>query len=300
MIKTKNFDLNKNKMLNEYTNKKIKKSVDLNSIDSNFIKVNSIMNQRLFGLLDYLKASIYFSHYNDKNTKKHERNLEQFFKNTIFKTNPFLTPTSKNSLYSHSNVSEVKNKNKNVPLDIIINFKNNKYIFQKNKYTTPYDLHSKKHNFFKNMVDFSKHIHSESKMEKDFKERYPKVESYPVGNNNKNLKQFFPMTPIIKRRKLLIKTDGFTSTYDDKKSFINKNRLKLTNRTILSFDNKKDMNKNKINSNNLFNNINNRIKSNIKNKTKKVFKANCYYNNLRLKKVSKHLLKYTYLNEDKC
>ena len=150
------------------------------------------------------------------------------------------------------------------------------------------------------MVDFSKHIHSESKMEKDFKERYPKVESYPVGNNNKNLKQFFPMTPIIKRRKLLIKTDGFTSTYDDKKSFINKNRLKLTNRTILSFDNKKDMNKNKINSNNLFNNINNRIKSNIKNKTKKVFKANCYYNNLRLKKVSKHLLKYTYLNEDKC
>ena len=281
-------------MLNEYTNKKMRKSVDLNNIESNFIKVNSIMNQRLFGLLDYLKASIYFSHYNDKKTKKHDRNLEKFFKNKIFKTNPFLTPSVKNSLNSHSTLPEEKNKNKNAPLDIIINFKNNKYIFQKNKYTTPYDLHSKKHNFLRNMVDFSKHIHSESKMEKDLKDKYHKVESYPIGNNNTNLKQFFPMTPVIKRRKLLIKTDGFTSTYDDKISI--KNKLKIKNRTILSFDNKKDKNKN--NSNNLFNKVNNKIRSNMTNKKKKNFKANCYYNNLRLKKLSKHLLKYTYLNEE--
>ena len=33
-------------------------------------------------------------------------------------------------------------------------------------------------------------------------------------------------------------------------------------------------------------------------KTIKLFKPNCYYNNLHLQKMSKNLEKYTYLNED--
>ena len=300
-------------MLNDNKNKIKNRNAHLNNIDSNFIKVNSIMNQRLFGLLDYLKASIYFSYYNDENNKKCGRNLENFFKSKIFKTNPFSSPTLKNSI--NTNLSEEKNKN--TPLDIIINIKSNKFIFQKNKYITPYDLHSKKHKFLKNMVDFSKHIHSESKMEKDFKEKYPKVESFPIYNKNyKNFKNFFPMTPKISRRKkLLIKTDGFTSTYEDKKSLIQNNKIKIKNinkdkksRTYLSFDNKMDIHKYRNNfenikkafkNNNIFSKTNNdKKKNNIKNKNMKLFKANCYYNNLRLKKISRNLEKYTYLNEN--
>lgn len=291
-------------MFNDFKNKIKAKTVDLSNIDSNFITVNSIMNQRLIGLLDYLKASIYFSHYNDKNSKK--SNLEKFFKSKIFRTNPFSSPSFKNSLNSNL----YKDKKENIPLNIIINIKNNKYTFQKNKYSTPYDLHSKKSNFLKSMVYFSKHIHSESKIENDLKQRYPKIESFPIDNNNKNLKIFFPMTPkIAKRKRLLISTDRFTSTYDDKNKnlCIKKNKEKIIRnekeKTFLSFDNKKDLQKyrNHLNNNNhIFNNNINKAnkKNNNKNKRMKIFKANCYYNNLRLKKLSQNLLKYTYLNED--
>ena len=50
--------------------------MNLTNIESNFQKVNSMMNKRLIGLLDYLKASVYFSHYNDKNSKNNQENLE--------------------------------------------------------------------------------------------------------------------------------------------------------------------------------------------------------------------------------
>lgn len=288
-------------MLKEKINKK---NVNLFNIDSNFHKVNSIMNQRLIGLLDYLKASVYFSHYNDKNNNKNGRNLEKFFKNKIFKTNPLSVPSLKHSL--NSNLSEKKNKKRY--LDIAVNFKNHKLILQKNKYSTPYDLHLKKNNFLNNMVVFSKHIHSESKMEKDLKEKYPKVESLSLS---KNIGKNFSLTPQVSRiKKLAIKTDGFTSTYDDK---LNKNIKKRmpNNKTYLSFDNygniqklKNNLRKKKMflynNNNYKTNNKNiNKLKSaKGKNKTATLFRANCYYNKLHLKKISKNLEKYTYLNED--
>lgn len=289
-------------MLNDFSNKIKINNDKLNNIDSNFLKLNSIMNQRLIGLVDYLKASIYFSHYNEKNTKKNKRNLEQFFKNKIFKKNPFSSSSIKNSFISNS-----ENKNNNSPLNIVVNFKNNKMIFQKNKYSTPYDLHSKKHNFFKNMVVFSKYIHNGAKIENDFRKKYPKIESFPINNNYLNYKNNLPLTPKIARKKLSIKTDGFTSTYDDKNSFFKNSKKQIKKRlknikTFLSFDNRNEKNENSNNifnkSSNLFNNTGIK-RNNARNKTiKSIKKANCYYNNLHLKKLSQNLLKYTYLNEE--
>ena len=293
--------------MNIFPNKVKKKNVNLNNIDSNFIKVNSMMNQRLIGLLDYLKASIYFSRYNDKKTIKYGRNLEKFFKNQIFQSNPFSIPSLKNS--PNSNLSE--NKNKNRPLDIVVNFKNNKLIFQKNKYSTPYDLHSKKHNFLKNMVVFSKQLHSEFKVEKDLKKKYPKIESFPLNNNYKIMKNIGPLTPNLSRGNLSIKTDRFTSMHYDpnnQNSFFKNNDKKGKNKiknakTYLSLDkiekfrNDLDISNNiYITRNNLYNSSNLQ-KNYSKNKSAKLFKANCYYNKLHLKKLSKNLMKYTYLNK---
>ena len=300
-------------MLDDFRNKIKKKNYNLKFIDSNFIKVNSIMNQRLIGLVDYLKASIYFSHYKDKKSNNDCKNLEKFFKNKIFSTNPFHIQTLKHSL--NSNLSEDKKRNR--PLDITVNIKDNKLTFQKNKYSTPYDLHSKKNNFLKNMVDFSKHIHSESKMEEDLKQKYPKIESFPLYQEGNNHQNFFPFTPKSSRIKLLIKTtDGYTSTYDDKNSYFKsnkkfKNKIRNTKR-YLSLDNNLDTYKikSKMKNNNFISQNNNKnllstniikgqVKKNMKkNKTAKLFRANCYYNNLHLQKLSKNLLKYTYLNED--
>lgn len=285
-------------MLDNFRSKFKKRNSNLNFIDSNFIKVNSIMNQRLIGLVDYLKASIYFSYYKDKKGNNDSKNLEQFFKNKIFNTNPFHIQSLKHSL--NSNLSE--NKRRNGPLNITVNIRDSKLIFQKNKYSTPYDLHSKKNNFLKSMVDFSKHIHSEIKMEKDLKQKYPRIESFPIHQNGKNEKKVFPLTPKGSRKKLLIKTaDGFTSTYDDKNNPFKRDKIfkkRIINSKIFLSDNK-IMDKN--NKNILYGNIKKeQIRKNmLKNKTEKLFRANCYYNNLHLQKLAKNLLKYTYLNKDK-
>lgn len=297
-------------MLNTYQKKLKSKNININCIDSNFLRVNAIVNQRLIGLVDYLKASIYFSRYNDKKNKKISRNLENFFKNKIFKANPFSSASLKSSQNSYSS----EKKNSNEPLDVVINIKNNKLTFQKNKYSTPYELHSKKHNFFKNMVDFSKYIHSKFKIEQDLEKKYPRIESIPlISSFNKKsnlLKQKFSRTA------LSIKIDGSTSTYYDKSSFI-KNKYKngkykiKSAETFLSFDNKIDryrknfeiqknnyiINSNN-NSNNLFPNKDVIKRINSTHKDFKLFKPNCYYNCLHLKKLSKNLKKYTYLNKD--
>ena len=81
----------------------IKKRVsNLSSTDINFHKINTIMNQRLVGLLDYLTASVYFSKYNIKKVKN-EKNLKQFFKSKIFAKKPFTI----------NNNSKLKLSNKN-------------------------------------------------------------------------------------------------------------------------------------------------------------------------------------------
>ena len=298
-------------------NNKNKNNANPHNVDSNFQKVNSIMNQRLFGLLDYLRASVYFSRYNDKNNNKKSRNLEAFFKNKIFKKrNPLSFPSLKHINIS-SNVSEKKDKKRHLNVSVI--FKNNKLILQKNKYSTPYDLHLKKQNFLNDMIVFSKHIHSESKMEKNLKEKYPKVESFPL-TQKMDMNNFSLLEPkITKLRQLSIKTDGFTSTFDNIFN-ININNIKRqmhNSKTVLSFRDilkmqkiKNNLRKKKlyINNNNDDNNNNNyifhnrsninKIKiNNIKSKSNTLLRANVYYNKLHLKKLSKNLEKYTYLNE---
>ena len=294
-------------MINSLQKKVKKKNVNLNNIDSNFIKVNSVMNQRLIGLIDYLKASVYFSRYNDKKTTKNRRNLEKFFKNEIFQTNPFSIPSLKHSF--NSNLSEKKNKNG--PLDIIVNLKNNKLLFHKNKYTSPYDLNSKKQNFLKNMVFFSKELHSELKVEKDLMKKYPKIESFPLNTNYRCMKKNGPITPNISRGNLSIKTDRLTCIYNDKKnqnSFFKNNYKKAKNRiknakTYLSLDKIEKFRNDFDITNNIHKNKNNLYNSHLQKsysknrKSVKLFRANCYYNKLHLKKLSKNLIKFTYLNK---
>ena len=69
-------------------------------------------------------------------------------------------------------------------LNIIVNFKNNKINFKKNKFTSPFILHSKKSHFLKNMVVFSKNIHSEERKEENIKKKYPKLKSISLNSSD--------------------------------------------------------------------------------------------------------------------
>ena len=163
--------------MKKYSTNQIKKSIsNLSSSDINFHKINGIMNKRLVGLLDYLTASVYFSRYNIKRVKNAET-LERFFKSKVFAKKPFILKND-----PKLNLSNKKNKNKQ--LNIIINFKNNKLNFKKSRFTSPFELHSKKSHFLKKMVDFSKHIHSEEKKEENIKKRYPKLESISLNSSD--------------------------------------------------------------------------------------------------------------------
>ena len=53
--------------------------------------------------------------------------------------------------------------------------KNNKINFKKNKFISPFVLHSKKSHFLKNMVVFSKNIHSEERKEENIKKKISKI-----------------------------------------------------------------------------------------------------------------------------
>ena len=146
--------------MNEENKNQINKTIsNLKSTKINFHKINSIMNQRLVGTLDYLAASVYFSRYNDRQIEK-QQNLEKFFKSTIFEEKPFLM---KNEHKLKNTNAILKKENKQ--LNIIVNFRNNQLNIKKNKFTSPYILHSKKTHFLKNMIDFSKNFHSEEKKE---------------------------------------------------------------------------------------------------------------------------------------
>jgi hypothetical protein len=134
------------------------------------------MNQRLVGLLDYLTASVYFSKYNIKKVKN-EKNLEQFFKSKIFVKKPFKIGNNYKLNFSNKN-------QQNKQLNIIVNFKNNKINFKKNKFTSPFILHSKKSHFLKNMVVFSKNIHSEERKEENIKKKYPKLKSISLNSSD--------------------------------------------------------------------------------------------------------------------
>ena len=168
---------------------------------SNFQKINSIMNQRLVGLLDYLAASVYFSRYNE-NKSNDKKNLEKFFKSKVFIKKPFV-------IKYHNNLKS-RNKKPNKYLNIQINIKNNKLNFNKSKFTSPYVLHEKKSNFLKNMVDFSKYIHSEEKKENNIKIKYPKLESISVNSLiNPKIEDNNYLKPQISRVNSGISTDEF-------------------------------------------------------------------------------------------
>ena len=232
-----------------------KKSVsNLANTDINFHKINTIMNQRLVGLLDYLTASVYFSRYNIKKVKN-EKNLKQFFKSKIFAKKPFTI--------NNNSKLKLSNKNQqNKQLNIIINFKNNKINFKKNKFTSPFVLHSKKSHFLKNMVVFSKNIHSEERKEENIKKRYPKLKSISLNSSefqNFSKNQIF-LTPRISRYDSGVtveRNDKFTSTRDFMRNYKNLNDINFSNlsplllndkglkssRTWLSLDNNNNNNK---------------------------------------------------------
>ena len=316
----------------------LKKSVsNLANTDINFHKINTIMNQRLVGLLDYLTASVYFSRYNIKKVKN-EKNLKQFFKSKIFAKKPFTI--------NNNSKLKLSNKNQqNKQLNIIINFKNNKINFKKNKFTSPFVLHSKKSHFLKNMVVFSKNIHSEERKEENIKKRYPKLKSISLNSSdfqNFSKNQIF-LTPRISRYDSGVtveRNDKFTSTRDFMRNYKNLNDINFSNlspfllndkglkssRTWLSLDNNNKENemiqwkkrlklklrnlydRNAIESykgemsSNYKSNYNYRNNSNeTKNKSLrslKTLKPNCYYNNLHLLKLSKIFKKNSYQNLD--
>ena len=227
---------------------------NLANTDINFHKINTIMNQRLVGLLDYLTASVYFSRYNIKKVKN-EKNLKQFFKSKIFAKKPFTI--------NNNSKLKLSNKNQqNKQLNIIINFKNNKINFKKNKFTSPFVLHSKKSHFLKNMVVFSKNIHSEERKEENIKKRYPKLKSISLNSSdfqNFSKNQIF-LTPRISRYDSGVtveRNDKFTSTRDFMRNYKNLNDINFSNlsplllndkglkssRTWLSLDNNNNNNK---------------------------------------------------------
>ena len=315
-----------------------KKSVsNLANTDINFHKINTIMNQRLVGLLDYLTASVYFSRYNIKKVKN-EKNLKQFFKSKIFAKKPFTI--------NNNSKLKLSNKNQqNKQLNIIINFKNNKINFKKNKFTSPFVLHSKKSHFLKNMVVFSKNIHSEERKEENIKKRYPKLKSISLNSSdfqNFSKNQIF-LTPRISRYDSGVtveRNDKFTSTRDFMRNYKRLNDINFSNlspfllndkglkssRTWLSLDNNNKKNeiiqwkkRLKLKLRNLYDrnavesykgemssnyksNYNYRNNSNeAKNKSLrsiKTLKPNCYYNNLHLLKLSKIFKKNSFQNLD--
>ena len=283
--------------------------MNITNRESNFQKVNTIMNQRLVGLLNYLKVSAYFSHYNDNNNEKN-KNLKNFLKNKIFKTkNPISKFPFKLNKYSNLSLE----KKKNIPLNYMIQFRNGDITIHANKYTTPYDLHSKKNNFLKNIISFSKDIHSESRVEKDLNEKYPLIESFSFRESNNINKKFCPKTPKISKRKIFIKTN--ISPIEQKKiSLYNYNRKsnmnKITNIknyfSIHNCKNNKDaqdlkydcLKRNLSNDETFFNSFYQKFSKKDIKKCAKYFRANCYYNKFFLQKISKKLEKNTYLDLD--
>ena len=100
------------------TNKVKQKNYNLSNANSNFQKINYIMNQRLDGLLDYLTASFYFYQYNIKNDND-EKNLKKFFKSKIFEKKPFI-------MKDETKLNNKKKERQNKKLNIIINIKDDK------------------------------------------------------------------------------------------------------------------------------------------------------------------------------
>ena len=323
--------------MNEENKTQIKKNFsNLSYTNINFHKINSIMNKRLDDVLDYLTASVYFERYNDKQNRN-KKNLEKFFKSSIFSKKPFLT---KNAYKLNNPKNNLKKQNKQ--LNIIVNFRNNQLNIQKNKFTSPFILHSKKTHFLKNMIDFSKHIHSEEKKENDIK-KHPELISKSLNpsdlndfsenpniltpkNNRYNLDFFtkrygkFFAKNNFNNRKLNnlfeMNSDNFSSINDnDKINLSDINRIR-TAKSFISFDKNKEKEfinwKKRLRSKkrNIFQNYlnvspNSNLNSNLswnnfnKNKTPKkikLFKANCYYNNLHLLKLGKILKKNSYQN----
>ena len=306
--------------MNEENKNQINKTIsNPKSAKINFHKINSIMNQRLDGVLDYLAASVYFSRYNDRQIQK-QKNLENFFKSTIFDKKPFIVK-NEHKLSNTNTISKKQNKQ----LNIIVNFRNNQLNIKKNKFTSPYILHSKKTHFLKNMIDFSKNFHSEEKKENDIKKTYPKLITKSLNFRDfseipslsvPNIKKYEPNIFYKKNDLNNKKNNKIQEMSSNKYSNIKNNEIiKLsgvnrikTSKSFLSLDDGKEKEKlyskkrlfkkkllnessnTKLNYNLSWNNY-----TSIKYPRKiKLFKANCYYNNLHLLKFEKIFKKNSY------
>ena len=250
--------------MNKMDKNKVKENIpNISNTNLNFQKINSMMNQNLVGLVDYLTASVYFSHYNDKR-KETEKNLKKFFKSKIFTKKPFIM----------KNDTKLNNKNdkkkQNKQLNIIINIQNNQINFKKNKFTSPYILHSKKSHFMKNMVDFSKHIHSKEKKENDIQKKYPKLEakslsSYDLNDISCNTILLTPKASQLNSSINSNRFDRFTSTKDfNKKNTKSIYDLNFDNLSKFQFNNNFLMSaKNRIQNSNSYLSLENNKESNL-------------------------------------
>jgi hypothetical protein len=158
-------------------------------------------------------------------------------------------------------------------------------IFSKKKlFLSPFQYNNNKNKYFKNLVNFSKEIHS------------PKHKEKSLINNNFNIKSFNKINEkqIRKRNQKTIFTPKFTlKKFKIKNELLNENKNENKNEKNYENDDKtkvkfliKGLNKEK-----------EIIKNKMENKKKKI-KPNCYYNKLHLNKINDIIEKYSYNNID--
>lgn len=153
-----------------------------------------------------------------------------------------------------------------------------KTITKKNLFLSPFQISKNRKKIFKNLVNFSKEIHSPQHKEKillTMKDN-PKIRSFKKISDNNLQKSQKIFSPNLTLKKFKIKNNFMNETNDEKNN------------------EKKDSN----HINYLLKGLNNcnDIMRNIFNNKRKKLKPNCYYNKLHLNKIKSIIEKYSYNN----
>ena len=232
---------------------------------SNFIKINSLMNQRLNGLVNFLKTSTYLSYYNDIKKKKFQ-NLSKFFKSNILE---------KKIICNYKTLH-----NKITPNLILFDTKHDSFSILKKKHLSPYYLHIRKNHLLKSMVELSKETHSQANMEAKLKRKY-------LHNWKPKKKQIYLLKGREKNEKFLNKN---SNEYEGMKTLGNNYNKKNIFRKFLNTERNNNFDIN--NNNYLITDVG------VRSKSHNIYtsRPNCYYNRINLNKIQKKLNKFTYQN----
>ena len=214
-----------------------------------------------------------------------------------------------NTIYNYipRKISLLKNFNNQIDYDM--QFQTTLSSFnKKKKFKTPYQILHLKDKTLKNIFDNSRNYPKIPSLEKDIKKKLKNMRTYSNYNNIKYQSYF--TKPNYEAQKLEMNKNIEKQKINNIKLVLMKGIKKdiKINPHILSFSsNKKVLNTINSNENNrksLIHNINdmslnknltnNKIK--VKNKPITKIKPNCYFNKLNLKKISKILRKYTYID----